>query len=108
MEDPNDWLGLVANIAAIVTALVAFVGSTWFFVERGSKRRRLEAYLKAERDEGDDDDKGQRSILHLIARVGLTEQEILQAGFRSKHIGRVLTTNKSDGMAKDILLVYRD
>jgi hypothetical protein len=106
MDDSKDWLGLVANIAAILTALVAVVGSAWFVMERGAKRRRLEAYLKAERDKGQD--KGQRSILHLIARVGLTEQEILQASFRSRHIGRVLTTNKADGIAKDILLEYRD
>tara|TARA_R110002110_G_scaffold284987_2_gene499318 strand:- start:74249 stop:74569 length:321 start_codon:yes stop_codon:yes gene_type:complete len=106
MDDPKDWLGLVANFAAIVTALVAFAGAAWFMMERGAKRRQLEAYLKAERDAGKD--KGQRSILHLIARVGLTEQEILQVSFRSKHIGRVLTTNKPDGMAKDILLEYRD
>jgi len=26
MDDPTDWLGFVANIAAIVTALVAFAG----------------------------------------------------------------------------------
>jgi len=106
MDDPKDWLGLVANFAAIVTAFVALAGSGWYLVERGNKKRRLEAYLKAERDAGKD--KGQRSILHLIARVGLTEQEILQASFRSKHIGRVLTTNKADGIAKDILLEYRD
>ena len=106
MDDPRDWLGLVANIAAIVTALVAFAGSAWFVMERSAKRRRLEAYLKDARDAGKD--KGQRSILHLIARVGLTEQEILQASFRSKHIGRVLTTNTTDGIAKDILLEYRD
>jgi len=106
MDDPTDWLGLVANIAAIVTALVALAGSGWYVIERGAKRRRLEAYLKAQRDAGNN--KGQRSILHLIARVGLTEQEILQASFRSKHIGRVLTTNKTDGMAKDLLLEYRD
>ena len=109
MDDPSDWLGFVANIAAIVTALVAFAGSAWFLIERGTKRRRLEDYLKTERDAGKDtDDKGQRSILHLVAKVGLTEPEILQASFRSKHIGRVLTTNKLDGMAKDILLEYRD
>lgn len=106
MDDPNDWLGLVANIAAILTALVAVVASAWFVMGRGPKRRRLEAYLKAERDNGQG--KGQRSILHLIARVGLTEPEILQASFRSRHIGRVLTTNKADGIAKDILLEYRD
>ena len=106
MEDPNDWLGFLANIAAIVTALVALIGSAWYIVERGGKRRRLEEYLKAERDAGKD--KGQRSILHLVARVGLTEQEIMQASFRSKHIERVLTTNKLDGMAKDILFEYRD
>ncbi len=106
MDDPTDWLGFLANIAAILTALVAVVGSIWFVLERSAKQRRLEAYLKAERDAGED--KGQRSILHLVARVGLTEQEIMQASFRSKHIGRVLTTNKLDGMAKDILFEYRD
>ncbi|MEP4379520.1 MAG: hypothetical protein ABJ215_11275 [Alphaproteobacteria bacterium] len=106
MDDPTDWLGFIANIAAIVTALVAFAGSAWYIAERGSKRRRLEDYLKAERDAKKG--RGQRSILHLVARVGLTEQEILQASFRSKHIERVLTTDKRDGMAKDILLEYRD
>ena len=70
------------------------------------QRRRLEAYLKAERDAGED--KGQRSILHLVAKVGLTEDEILQASFRSKHIRRVVTSGTLDGMAKDILLEYRD
>jgi hypothetical protein len=98
MDDPTNWFGFVVNIAAIVTALVAFVGSAWYIIERGAKRHRLEAYLKAERDKSEDE--GQRSILHLIARAGLTEQEILQASFRSKHIGRVLTTNKHDGIAK--------
>ena len=101
-----DVLGLVANIAAILTALVAFAGSAWYVAERRSKRHKLEAYLKAERDKGED--KGRRSVLHLVARVGLTEQEILQASFRSRHIARILTTNKLDGMAKDILLEYRD
>jgi hypothetical protein len=75
MDDPIDWLGLIANIAAIVTALVAFAGSLWYVVERGTKRQRFEACLKAERDA--DSDKGQRSVLHLVAREGLTEQEIL-------------------------------
>ncbi|MGB0626399.1 MAG: hypothetical protein ACPGQ5_07530 [Alphaproteobacteria bacterium] len=106
MDDSSNWLGLLANIAAIVTALVAFAGSAWYVVERRAKRRRLEGYLKAERDAGND--KGQRYMLHLVARVGLSEQEILQASFRSRHIGRVLTTNKLDGMAKDILFEYRD
>ncbi|MBT3808809.1 MAG: hypothetical protein HOL07_11775 [Rhodospirillaceae bacterium] len=106
MDDFRDCLGLVANFAAIATAFVALVGSGWYVVERCKKKHRLEAYLKAERDKGAD--KGQRSVLHLIARVGLTEQEILQVSFRSKHIGRVLTTNKADGIAKDILLEYRD
>ncbi len=106
MDDPPNWLGLLANIAAIVTAVVAFAGSAWYVVERRAKRLRLESYLKAERDAGKD--KGQRSMLHLVARVGLTEQEVLQASFRSRHIARVLTTNKLDGMAKDILFEYRD
>ena len=106
MDDPPNWLGLLANIAAIVTAVVAFAGSAWYVVERCAKRLRLESYLKAERDAGKY--KGQRSMLHLVARVGLTEQEVLQASFRSRHIARVLTTNKLDGMAKDILFEYRD
>ena len=106
MDDPTNWLGLLANIAAIVTPLVAFAGSLWYLIERRGKRLRLEAYLKAERDKGKD--KGQRSMLHLVARVGLTEKEILQASFRSRHIDRGLTTNKLDGIAKDILLEYRN
>lgn len=103
----KDAVNIVADVCAILTALVA----VWFFirVKRGEsdKLAKVENYLKAERYSSNSDDKGQRSILNIIAKIGLSEQEILKASFQSKHIRRLLKPDK-DGYAAAILLWYED
>src|ERR1700692_3152954 len=71
-----------------------------------SKRIQLENYLKAEKAAGRD--KGQRTILHLMARLGLTEAEVLQASFGSKHLVRRLAVDPTTLRADAILLEYVD
>ena len=78
-----------ADIASILTAIVA----VWaYYTYRRSlkvKRKRLERYLE---DELNKDMKkrggntGMRSVTHLVARVGMTEADALQAAFSSGYI----------------------
>lgn len=96
-------LAIGANVAAIVTACFAGWAYCSYRWERRGKRIRLENYLKHEKEEGAD--KGQRTIMHLVARLGMTETEIVDAAFRSNCIERKI---KSDGVgtASKLLLEY--
>ena len=96
-----DWLNILSSVAAILTAVVAVTGYGRYVWER-----KLVDYLKGLKGEARSD-KGQRSALHLTARVGLTEAEILQASFRNSRIHRVMRTD-DDGFASAILFEYRD
>lgn len=100
-----DWLSLAANISAIATALVAGVTACWFWRDALLKRQKLERYLEAEKAKGVD--RGQRSILHLMTALGLTESEVLQASFRSSKIKRRIKSD-GDGLAAHMLLEYSD
>ncbi len=96
------WLGTIANIAAIITALVAAFGYGFYICDRFCKRRHLEKYLKSEKEK--EEDRGQRSLLHLMAKLGMTEAELLQASFRSKNIDRKISPNNKTGRAEALLL----
>lgn len=98
------FLAVAANIAAIFTALVAAGAYGRYLLDRRRKRQDLEAYLKRERDA--ENDKGQRSLLHLMARLGLTEAELLQASFRSRLIERRVAANPTTNRAEALLLQY--
>lgn len=101
-----DWLNILASVAAILTACVAIIGYGRYILERRRKEHALVAYLKGLKSDTAKD-QGQRSALHLTARLGLTEDEILQASFRNTHIHRVMRTD-DDGFASAILFTYRD
>jgi hypothetical protein len=97
LEITSHWVG-------ILTALVvagAYIVYRWGI---HSKRIQLENYLKAETAAATN--KGQRSILHLMAKLGLTEAEVLQASFGSKHIVRRLAVDPTTLRADAILLEY--
>ena len=100
------WLGALGNIAAILTAAVAAVGYSLYRWDHRKKREKLEAYLKAEKAKGTD--RGQRTILHLIAELGLTESEILHASFVSDHIDRRIAPDPKTNRATELLLEWRD
>ena len=99
-------LEIIAHLAAIGTAAVALATAGWFWLDARSKRKRLESYLKEARGRGKG--KGQRTVLHLMARLGLTEAEILHASFRSKVIVRLLDKDPETGFATVLLLQYGD
>lgn len=99
-------LGDYANITAILTAVVAVVAYGAFISYRWRKINRLKKYLKSEKVMGNDH--GQRTLLHLISKVGMTEAELLEASFRSKHIERKVTKNDQTDKAESILLEWKD
>jgi hypothetical protein len=68
--------------------------------------KKLESYLKAEKNK--EEDKGQRSLLHLMIKVGLTESEILQASFKSHHIKRLEKLDPKTHMTEKILFEYTE
>ena len=99
-------LGIVANIAAILTAVVAAFGYSAYRWDKCQKRQRLEKYLKVEKAIGKN--RGQRSLLHLMANVGMTEAELIQASFRSKHIDRKIAKDDETGRADALLLEWKE
>ena len=101
----SDYIQLVANGSAILTAVVAVGASIIYWCDRWKKRWKLEAYLKKEKN--NEEDKGQRGIVHLTRNLAMTEQEILRAAFWSKKIDSRARKNKKTGLAEELLLVYK-
>ena len=87
----KQWLEVGANFATITT----FFGGlgAWSYYQWGfwSKRKALEEYLKEKLESYKRHGSGdyQFSVLHLTAKVGLTESEILQACFKNPRIERL-------------------
>lgn len=97
-------LEIVSHLAAIATGVVA-VAAYWMYLhDRKAKRLRLEKHLREEKEW--DTDQGQRTLLHLVARLGMSEGEIMDAAFRSKVIARRVGTDK-EGRASMLFLEYK-
>ncbi len=103
-----DNLGTIANIAAILTASIAVFGYCAYRWDQCNKRKRLEKYLKSQKVIAKGNNRGQRSLLHLMANVGMTEAELIQASFRSKHIVRKIAKDDETGRAGALLLEWKD
>jgi hypothetical protein len=103
MDNCEKILSFFANVASILTALVAVFGYVRYECGRSKKRKKLENYL---RQEGGQGDKGQRTVTHLSAAVGLTEVDIFEAAFSSKHIKSSVYKDSETGMASRVLFEY--
>jgi|SRR5579859_2174988 len=99
-------LETAANIAQIMTAIVAVVASAYYWRDQRRKRIKMEEYLKAEKK--DNPNRHIHTTLHLMANIGLTEDEILRASFRSRHIKRLVHVNRDTSLADDLLFEYQD
>jgi hypothetical protein len=97
--DALKWLEATANVAAVITAIVATVAYCRFLYDRRRKRSRLEAYLKTDKHQHG------RTLLELATTLGMTEAEIMDAAFRSKHVRRTATTALL-GAPSEMLLDY--
>lgn len=97
-------LETAAHWAAILTGLIALIAGCRYWSDQRRKRRALERYLKAEKDKGTD--KGQRTLLHLTARLAMTENDILQAAFSSRHVASRVGTDPKTNRADTLFLEY--
>jgi hypothetical protein len=98
-----DW----ANISSIFTGIVAAFGVLAYLRSvyvRHQKLVAFEGYLSSERAKGPRH--GQRSIKNIIQHVGLTEDEILNLSFSSRHIRRLVITDGETKLAKELLFQY--
>src|SRR5215468_8802949 len=86
----TDW----ADIAEIATAAVAIFAYARYLIGFWRRRKALEDYLKAElpgkRSPGD---KGRRTVLHLVAALRMSEEDVLKAAFGNK---RIASTTAAD------------
>jgi hypothetical protein len=96
-------LEISSHWAAIATAVVAVFAYGRYVYECYQKRRKLEEHLKEEKSMGVD--QGQRTVLHLMAQLRMTEAEVFDAAFRSKHI-RPANSVDWQGRADAILFEY--
>ncbi|MGV7121529.1 hypothetical protein [Sphingopyxis sp. 550A] len=80
----KDVLDIIASWAAILTAAVASFGYGRFLLAQCARRKKLEDYLREEKLSSYD--MGQRTVMHLMSNLSMTETEVLQAGFQSKKI----------------------
>lgn len=102
-----DWLEVFADIAAIITALAATGYAIIQWRAKRERRMELESYLRDEkRTSGPYGKNGLRSIPHLIAHLGLTESQILEASFHSQHIQRRVRVTDVTDLAKELLFEY--
>lgn len=91
--------------AAIATACVAVLAYGRYLYNRRDRMRRLEQHLRNEKGLGEDG--GQRSVLHLMRYLRMTEGEVLEAAFRSKRV-ECLTRQDERGLADRLLFEFED
>jgi aromatic ring hydroxylase len=78
-----EWLRIAANIASILTSIIAVAASVVYWMNKRSGRVRLESYLKAKKEKSPTE---AFSVTRLMADLGMTEAEIFAASFASRHI----------------------
>ena len=94
-------LDALANIASILTAVIAAGASAYFWCDQRRKRKRLEKYLKADPGRA-------HTVVHLMAKLGMTEAEILHASFASAHVVHKVRKDDDTGLASQILFEFSE
>jgi hypothetical protein len=98
-----------ADIAQIVTGVIAaVVGGRFLWLVR-ERRMMMENYLRVERSKdrtaGNADD-GVRSVLHLMGYIAMTEPEVLDAAFASRTIRSFTSNDPATGRASALLFQF--
>ncbi|MBS1181916.1 MAG: hypothetical protein H6Q99_1796 [Proteobacteria bacterium] len=104
MDRMTYWANISSIGAFVVTLIGAAVGVYGYLEYRckwRQKKMKLECYLLESKKNAGVGDQGQKTVLHLVRHLGLTEDEILKISFESKHIER--RTGQDDHGRADIL-----
>lgn len=97
-------LEILADLASILTAVVATGAAVYYRCDARSKRVRLERYLKSEQEKNSNT--GTHTVVHLMAKLGMTEAEVLHASFASEHIVHKTRKDDDTGLAAQLLFEY--
>ena len=100
-----EWLRIAASIASILTSIIAVAVSVVYWMNKRSRRVRLESYLKAKKEKSPTE---AFSVTRLMADLGMTEAEIFAASFASRHIVRGVRRDRTTGFAAEVLFQYRE
>lgn len=98
----------LANLASIATAALAAGATIYFWCDSKRKREKLEKYMKEEKANPRSKQSGKHSVVHLMAKLSLTESEVLHAAFRSSTIQTLAAKDDDTGLASEILLEHID
>ncbi len=104
----KEYLEICANWAAILTAVVAAGAFLWYQCGRCRRREKLEDYLRADKANPKPGLSGKRTVVHLMGKLKLTEDEVFQACFQSKHIVCKQVTDPETGRGTELLFEYDD
>jgi hypothetical protein len=88
----NEWMIWCAAALAVAGAVVV-----WIAREAGVRARseKMETYLRLEKEAGTD--RGQRSVKHLMLKLGMSEGQVVAAAKRSPAIKRLALTANFPG-----------
>jgi aromatic ring hydroxylase len=100
-----EWLRIAANFASILTSIIAVAASVVYWMNKRSRRVRLESYLKAKKEKSPTE---AFPVTRLMADLGMTEAEIFAASFPSRHIVRGVRRDRTTGFAAEVLFQYRE
>jgi hypothetical protein len=101
----EEWLRVGANIASILTSIIAAAASVTYWLNRRSRRTRLENYLKTKKQKSPTE---AFSATRLMADLGMTEAEVFAASFASRHVVRGIRRDRGTGFAAEVLFQYRE
>jgi hypothetical protein len=96
-----EWLSAIANLAAIVTAIVAVWAFAHFQVLRLNRKARLEAFVQGMHDMPD----GCATVIQCMATVGMTESEVMHAAQSSDKIS-LRARPEHEGTPEKLILEY--
>jgi hypothetical protein len=100
-----DCIELFSSLATILTAVVAVYGYGSYRRDRYSRRKQLEQYLETEKTQNP---KPGHTVMHLMAKLGMTEEEIFRASFDSVRVARKVRVDPETGLAQEIIFEYRN
>ncbi len=107
--DLTSLLSVGSNVAQIITgAAAALIGGN-FMYRRFRRRHVIEHYLRGERDRPEvpgEPSPGSRSMMHLVAHLAMTEEQILEAAFTSDRVKRWTAQDPETGRANALFLQY--
>jgi hypothetical protein len=103
----SDALDAADHVAAILTAGVAVWAWGAYNFGRRQKRLRLETYLRDASLSAEPGRQGAHSLVHLIAELGMSEGDVMEAAFRSSKIERLRRSDPESGLATHVMLAYK-